>query len=103
MPPSPFPLPPPNPPNPPPPPRPVPPKVLAATSLVGYLVPYASFPTMRALYNAHIDSAAPYAYILLAASIMVLASTLNFALYSQKDKFRKVEKEKEEEEEEAER
>ncbi len=72
---------------------------MAATFFVVYLVLYASYPIMTALYNMSIDSDAPHTYILVAASVMALASMLNFSLYLKKDKFKKMEEEEEEEEE----
>ena len=65
-------------------------QILAAASMVSFAIPYAALPTMRYLYNSTIDSL-PGAYILLASGILALASALNFALFSQKSKFKTVE------------
>ena len=68
-------------------------QVLAGASIVSFAVPYVALPTMRSLYNSSLepDSDVPvFAYILLAAALMALASVLNFGLLTQRRKFRSV-------------
>lgn len=50
------------------------------------MMPFIALPTMRLLYNSSLDSF-PGSYIVLAASLIFVASFLNFGLYTQKQKF----------------